>query len=257
VDAPVKEATHGGDSSMFRNLLILLAIPTLSSCASGGTNLGDADVARGSSAYRVLAPPPETLSSQAVYHIAPFDTLTVSVFQEPDLSTSAGSPLQVDANGNVSLPLIGSLPAAGKTTDELSGAIASRLGAKYLKNPQVSVAVATSAPQTVTVQGEVTHPGVFDIKGKVSLLDAISLAQGETRFASTTEVAVFRHVNGQRMGALFNVDAIRKGQAPDPQVFANDTVIVGHSKGKEMWQNIMSMNPLLGVFRVVTAVPGL
>jgi polysaccharide biosynthesis/export protein len=238
---------------MYRKLLIVLAVPALSACATGGTTLSDADIARGNSAYAVLAPPPETVSSQAEYRIAPFDTLTVSVFQEPDLSTPAGSPLQVDANGNVSLPLVGSLPAAGKTSDELSGAIASRLGAKYLKNPQVSVAVASSSPQKVTVQGEVTHPGVFDIKGKVSLLDAISLAQGETRLASIKEVAVFRHVNGQRMGALFDVDAIRKGQAPDPQLFANDTVIVGHSNGKEVWQNIMSVNPLFGVFRAMSA----
>jgi polysaccharide export outer membrane protein len=239
---------------MYRKLLIVLAVPALSACATGGTALGDANVARGNAAYAVLSPPPETVTSQAEYRIAPFDTLTVSVFQEPDLSTPAGSPLQVDANGNVSLPLVGSLPAAGKTSDELSGAIASKLGAKYLKNPQVTVAVASSSPQKVTVQGEVTHPGVFDIKGKVSLLDAISLAQGETRLASIREVAVFRHINGQRMGALFDVDAIRKGQAKDPQLFANDTVIVGHSKGKEMWQNIMSVNPLFGVFRAMSAM---
>jgi len=240
---------------MLRKLLIVLAVPALAACMTGG-GLGDADVARGDAAYRVLSTPGEQVvsTSSGTYRVAPYDTLSVTVFQEPDLSTPSGSPLPVDANGNVSLPLIGSLPAAGKTTDELGMVIASRLGAKYLKNPQVTVSVASSAPQKVTVQGEVAHPGVFDIKGKTTLLDAISLAQGETRLASISEVAVFRHINGQRQGALFNVDAIRKGVAPDPQLYANDVVIVGRSQAKEMWQNILSVNPLFGIFRVVNGM---
>ena len=237
---------------MFRKSLIAMALPAVAACSTGG-GLGNADVARGTAAYQVLSAPGEQVVSMSsgTYRVAPYDTLSVSVFQEPDLSTPSGSPLPVDANGNVSLPLIGSMPAAGKTTDELGVIIASKLAAKYLKNPQVTVSVASSAPQKVTVQGEVTHPGVFDIKGKTTLLDAISLAQGETRLASINEVAVFRNVNGVRQGALFNVDEIRRGLAPDPQLYASDTVIVGRSKGKEMWQNILSVNPLFGIFRVV------
>ena len=240
---------------MLRKLLTVLAIPALAGCATSGS-MGDASVPRGDAAYRVLAAPGEQVisTSSGEYRVAPFDTLAVTVFQEPDLSTPSGSPLPVDANGNVSLPLIGSLSAAGKTTDELGMIIASKLGAKYLKNPQVTVAVASSAPQKVTVQGEVTHPGVFDIKGKTTLLDAISLAQGETRLAQISEVAVFRMINGQRQGALFNVDAIRKGAAPDPQLYASDTVIVGRSQSKEMWQNILAVNPLFGVFRAINGM---
>lgn len=240
---------------MLRKLLIVLAVPALAACATGG-GMGNADVARGDAAYRVLSSPGEQVvsTSSGTYRVAPYDTLSVSVFQEPDLSTPANAPLPVDANGNVSLPLIGSMPAAGRTTDELGAIIASKLAAKYLKNPQVTVSVASSAPQKVTVQGEVSQPGVFDIKGKTTLLDAISLARGETRLASISEVAVFRNINGQRQGALFNVDAIRKGAAPDPQLYPNDVVIVGRSQAKEMWQNILSVNPLFGIFRVVNGM---
>lgn len=237
---------------MLRKLLLLLVIPGLTACATGAT-LSGTNMPTGSAAYAVLSSP----SAQNVpreYQIAPFDELAITVFQEPEISTPPSSPLQVDASGNINMPLLGTLAAGGKTTAQLSSAIASGLRDRYLKNPQVAVSVANSAPSKITVQGEVTQPGMYDIKGKTSLLQAIALARGETRLASTNEVAVFRNVNGQRMGALFDVDAIRRGQAPDADLLPNDIVIVGHSRGKEAWQNILSANPLMGVFRVMTAV---
>jgi polysaccharide export outer membrane protein len=188
------------------------------------------------------------------YRIGPRDSLIVAVFQEPDLSTPADAPLVVDAAGNISLPLVGGIYAAGKTSEQLAQTIEARLRGRYLKNPEVTVSVAKAAPQKLTVQGEVAQPGVFDINGKTSLLEALALARGETRMASISEVAVFRDVNGQRMGALFDVSAIRRGLAPDPQLLANDIVIVGHSKSRQMWQDVLSVSPLFGVFRTVTGV---
>ena len=101
---------------------------------------------------------------------APFDQLSINVFQEPDLSTPSGSPLQVDASGNINMPLLGSVSAGGMTTAQLGSLIAAKLSGRYLKNPQVVVAVASTSPEKVTVQGEVTQPGVYDIKGKTTLL---------------------------------------------------------------------------------------
>jgi polysaccharide export outer membrane protein len=177
------------------------------------------------------------------------------VFQEPDLSTPANAPLRVDGRGNINMPLVGAIAAAGRTTTELSAAIAASLANRYLKNPRVTVAVASSAPEKITVQGQVNEAGVFEVRGKTSLLQAIALARGETKLASTREVAVFRTLNGQRAGALFDIDQIRRGAAPDPELAPNDVVIVGHSRAKEAWQNLMSVNPLYGVFRILTAVP--
>lgn len=237
---------------MLRKLGIL-TVSCLALSACGSNSLSGARVATGPEAYRVFTPP-LSKTPAGEYRIAPYDSLSVSVFQEPDLSTPANTPLHVDANGKISLPLIGTVPAAGKTTNELASAIASQLQGRYLKNPQVTVAVAGSAQQKLSVQGEVTQPGVYDIKGRTSLLEAIALARGESKLASTREVAVFRYINGQRMGALFNVDAIRRGLAPDPELLPNDVVIVGRSAAKESWQNILSVNPLFGVFRVINNV---
>jgi polysaccharide export outer membrane protein len=236
-------------------LAAIVVAPALASCATGPT-LAGANLPSGAAAYSAFSAP--TTAAAAAnpqqYQIAPFDSLAVTVFDEPNLSTPANSPLQVDASGDAALPLVGTVHAAGKTTSELSSIIAARLARSYLRNPQVTVAVANPSPNKVTVQGEVQQAGVFDIKGKTTLLQAISLAHGETKLAATNQVAVFRTVNGQRMGALFNVDEIRRGSAPDPQLLPNDVVIVGHSRGKEAWQNFLSVNPLYGVFRIMTGV---
>jgi len=239
---------------MLRSLFAVLLMLFVAACATG-PSLSGANIPSGTSAYTAL-PSPASISS-GEYRIAPLDTLSVTVFQEPDLSTPANAPLQVDARGNINMPLVGLVAAGGKTTSEVSAAITQSLAHRYLKNPQVSVSVASSVPDKVTVQGEVNQAGVFDIKGPTSLLQAIALARGETKLASTSEVAVFRTVNGQRLGALFDVDQIRRGAAPDPTLAPNDVVIVGHSRKKEAWQNLLSVNPLYGVFRVFTAVPGL
>jgi polysaccharide export outer membrane protein len=237
---------------MLRKLLVLLVMPILAACASGAS-LSGSSLPSGTAAYNVLSSP-AAVAIPSEYKISPFDQLSINVFQEPDLSTPSGTPLQVDASGNINMPLLGTVAAGGMTTAQLGSVIAAKLSNKYLRNPQVTVAVSSTAPERVTVQGEVTQPGVFDIKGKTTLLQAIALARGETRLAATNEVAVFRTVNGQRMGALFNVDEIRRGNAPDAALMANDIVIVGHSRGKEAWQNFLSVNPLMGVFRVVTGV---
>jgi polysaccharide export outer membrane protein len=116
-------------------------------------------------------------------------------------------------------------------------------------NPQVSVAVATSVSQKVVVQGQVVEPGVYDIKGSTSLLEALSLAKGETNVASLDRVVVYRMINGQRMGALFDVHSIRNGHTKDPDIFGNDVVIVGYSNARSAWRDVLSAAPLLNIFR--------
>jgi polysaccharide export outer membrane protein len=199
---------------------------------------------RGSQAYQAfdagLAP-----LSPVDYRIGPLDTLDVSVFSEPDLSVKEA---QVDAAGNIELPLIGTVLAAGRTARQLSDSVAERYSARYLVNPQVTVSVATSVSQRVTVQGEVTEPGVYDLKGPTTLLQAISLAKGETRVAALRDVSIFRIVNGQRVGAIFDIAAVRRGEQPDPVLVGNDLVIVGYSRRKGAWRDVLSTAPLLNVF---------
>lgn len=180
------------------------------------------------------------------YRIGPQDKINITVFQEPELSLQ---DVQVDAGGNILLPLIGTVVAGGRTTAELSEEIAQRLDSRFLVDPQVSVIVASSVSQKVTVEGSVTEPGVYEVRGQTSLLEALAMAKGPSRVAALEQVAVFRTVNGQRMGALFNVKAIRRGEALDPEIKGNDTVVVGLSNVKAVWRDVLAAAPALAIFR--------
>lgn len=215
----------------------------LSGCATG-TN-PSASLPRGQEAYAAIAAPADEGPARD-YRIGAHDTIGVAVFQEPELSVEKA---QVDAAGNITLPLIGTVAAAGKTAGELSALIEQRLGAKYLEDPQVTVSVGGSVSQKVTVQGEVNQAGVYEIKGRTSLLEALAMAKGESKVASLKEVVVFRQLGGQRMGAVFDVASIRRGDAPDPEILGNDVVVVGYSHARSIWRDVLTSSPLLGLFR--------
>jgi polysaccharide export outer membrane protein len=186
--------------------------------------------------------------SPADYRIGSLDKLNVTVFQEPELSAKE---IQVDASGNIALPLVGSVAAGGKTASDLSRELQQLFDARYLRNSQVTVTVASSVSQKVSVQGEVSQPGVYQLNGPTTLLDVISMAKGETELAKLREVVVFRSVEGQRMGAVFDVASIRRGGAADPVIQGNDLVVVGYSSAKRFWRNVVSAAPLFNVFRPV------
>src|SRR3546814_6395808 len=93
-----------------------------------------------------------------------------------------------DASGNILFPLIGQVSFPGKTSTELSNAIAQRLGERYLVDPQVSTIVSTSASQNVTVEGAVKKPGVFPLQGPTTLLQAMAFSEGPTQTAKLGEI---------------------------------------------------------------------
>jgi len=195
-------------------------------------------------------PPPDdqNVVSQTEYVIGPLDRISVSVFQVPDLTMK---DVQVDTTGRITMPLIGDVLAAGKTATQLGADIAQRLGAGYLQSPQVTVTVETTANQKVTVEGAVMQPGVFQITGPTTLLQTIAMAHGPDKTADIRHVGIFRTINGQRAAAVFDLKAIRSGNAPDPAVYANDMVVVQGSGVRSMWQEVLHASPLIGVFRLL------
>lgn len=198
----------------------------------------------GTDAYAVM-PAPAAGNMIRDYRIGPFDTINITVFQEPDLTLQN---VQVDAGGAILLPLIGQVQAGGKTSSALSADIADRLRARFLVNPQVSVIVATSVSQKVTVDGSVTQPGVYAIQGRTTLIDAIAMARGTTRVAALTQVLVFRDIDGRPAAARFNIADIRKGRQPNPEILGNDVVVVGFSGVKGFYRDFVSVAPLTASF---------
>jgi len=181
----------------------------------------------------------------ADYRIGSSDRLKVSVFQVPDLSFEQ---VTVDASGNLQLPLIGSVRAAGLTPEELSGEIQRQLGSRYLRNPQVSVTVVQAASQKVTVDGAVNKPGVYEMRGRTTLMQAVAMASGPVREANLRSVAVFRTVDDRRMVAVFDLASIRNGRMEDPVLQGDDTVVVDTSRLSSALRDVISILPGLSVF---------
>lgn len=181
------------------------------------------------------------------YLIGVGDTLSILVFQVEDLSFEE---LVVDTSGNVQLPLIGAVRGADRTASEMSADIARRFAAQYLRDPQVTVTVKEAANQKITVDGAVTKPGVYEMRGSTSLLQAVAMAEGPTRVADLTAVAVFRTIDGRRSVALFDLNAIRQGRAGDPQVLGDDVIVVDASRLNSALREVVGALPALGAFAI-------
>lgn len=173
--------------------------------------------------------------------IGPLDLIEVRVFNVPDLS----GEMQVDAGGRISLPLVGTIDAGGRTAEELAQAIEASLRGRYVRNPDVTVNIKSSVSQVVTIDGEVKEPGLYPVTNQMTLLRAVASAKGLTEFAKQEDVVILRTVEGQRMAALYNVAAIRRGLYEDPALYANDVIVVGDSPQRRLFRDIIALSPLL------------
>jgi polysaccharide export outer membrane protein len=193
-----------------------------------------------------LSAPQSPHAIRSDYQLGPFDKISVVVYGQEKLSAMK---IQIDAGGQVVLPLIGVVTAGGKTAGELSTEVAERLGDKYLEAPQVSVVIEDAVSQRITVTGAVTEAGVFSLKGPTTLLQAVAMAKGvDVKSANTKHVAIFRQIDGRNERAVFDLKAISLGQAQDPQVLSGDSVVVEGSEGKQFWHELVTALPAIGVF---------
>lgn len=187
--------------------------------------------------------PPPTREDLSVDHrpylIGPFDKVRIDVFGVEELS----GEVQADASGRISVPLAGTIEAAGRTPQELADDIAQRLRDGYVKNPQVTVNLVETVSQVVTVSGEVEKPGLYPVLGRMTLMRALAQAEGATEFADSESVVVFRTVGGQDMAAVYNLGAIRRGNYNDPEIFANDVVVVGESATRRLFKDALQTAP--------------
>jgi polysaccharide export outer membrane protein len=182
----------------------------------------------------------------AQYRIGPDDTLEVIVFQVPELSRT----VQVDAAGQVSLPLVGRIDAAGRTVEEVGAILTERLAGRHLQDPLITVLVKQAVSQRVTVDGAVVKPGVYGLTGPTTLLQALALANGpDPRVANLRKVAIFRSVDGARQSQVFDLAKIRSGKAPDPAVRGEDIIVVDASGARSFFTYFGNTLSLLSPFR--------
>ncbi|MGH8258809.1 MAG: polysaccharide biosynthesis/export family protein, partial [Steroidobacteraceae bacterium] len=160
----------------------------------------------------------------APYLINPGDTLTVSVWKEPDLS----GPVLVRPDGTFSIPLAGQIDANDKTVSQLQQIIAQRLH-RYIANPVVTVSVQDVKGNKIYVIGQVTKPGEFVVNPRVDVMQALSMAGGTTPFASLNNIKILRRTqNGGQEAIPFHYKDVAAGHdlGQDINLQAGDVVVV-------------------------------
>jgi polysaccharide export outer membrane protein len=164
----------------------------------------------------VLLAVPMAFAQSAGYRIQPGDSLAITVLEDETLNRQ----VLVLPDGRISVPLAGSISAAGRTVDAVENTIADRLASNFAVRPSVFVSVASLAtPFTGTfpiyVIGQVNNPGEVQVLPGTTLLQAIALGGGLDRFAATKRIQLRRTdaSTGQERLYLFNYNAVERGGA--------------------------------------------
>ena len=155
------------------------------------------------------------------YRLVPGDKLRIEVYKDAQLSQS----LQVRPDGKVTLPLVGDIPAAGRTSNELRDAISSSLK-EYIASPVVTVIVVETVPPVIYVVGEVANPGAQPLTGQISVLQALSTAGGLSDFAKRKDIRVQRKSPAGMTTLRFNYNDAINGRAKPIYLQPGDTIIV-------------------------------
>lgn len=181
------------------------------------------------------------------YALRPTDRISVSVFREPDLSIEE---VRIGVEGNVSLPMLGSIPASGMTAKQFEQDLTRRFAALGLKSPMVSVNIIDFASHLVTVEGAVEKPGVYSFQPGARLSTAVALASGPKRVAKIDQVAVFRESPEGIMVAKFDYGQVQQGTMLDPVLQPGDRVVMGTDGLSAFWEDLLRTLPVFGVFAV-------
>ena len=151
----------------------------------------------------VSAQPATAAASASGYVLGPDDQIVIHALEGLDLDDK---PVLIGTNGNITLPLIGRVQAAGLTVEQLEAELTSRLKT-YVQEPQISVTVTEFRSQPVSVFGAVTTPGVIQLRGRKTLYEVLSMAGGPRETAGST-VSIVR--------LLENGPIPLPGAGPDP-----------------------------------------
>ena len=152
-----------------RVLVALLLLVLVSACGALNSNLTD-----------------NPTVTETELRLAPGDKVRITVFGEDRLTGEH----QIDVSGSLSLPLAGTIPAAGLTKPELEQSVTAQLKSQYLRNPRVTIDVVSYRP--FYVLGEVQKPGEYQYRSGLNVLSALAIAGGATYRGHTSKVTIQR-----------------------------------------------------------------
>lgn len=160
----------------------------------------------------IEVPEARTSYSEEEYRIGVEDSIAVSVWRNPDLSISV--PVRPD--GKISMPLIGDILAAGKTSEMLAEDITALLS-EYVRSPQVTIIVtnpsSTEFMRTIRVTGAVQNPASIPYRKGMTVLDVVLSVGGPNEFASENKTKLYRESNGEvAVYPIYLKDILRRGK---------------------------------------------
>jgi len=159
----------------------------------------------------------------SVYRLNPGDKLEITVWQEENLKQE----VVVLPDGTISFPLVGHVPAAGKTTEDLVRLLQERLD-KFIPDSEINVRLLAAEGNLVYVTGEVAHPGQFVMKGPMDVMQALSMAGGLTAFAKKNSIIVLRRqADGQTRSFPFEYGDVEDGENIESNILlqSGDTIV--------------------------------
>lgn len=155
------------------------------------------------------------------YRIGLGDVLRVSVWEEPQLTTSA----VVRPDGKISLPLVSDVSLAGLSPEEAQAFLTTAF-TKFLKHPRVAVIVEEIHSRLVYITGEVQHPGGYALTGKMNVLQLIARAGGPTEFAKKKQIYVLQQEHNKKLPVNYQMVLAGKHLEENIELSPGDTVVV-------------------------------
>lgn len=167
--------------------------------------------------------PQKPSAETSEYAIGPEDVLGILVWREAELSLD----LVVRPDGNITLPLVNDVVAAGKTPTELRDHLAQLLKT-YVKDPNVTVIVRQINSRKVSITGQVPNPGSYPLLGPMRALDLIAKAGGLLPVADGKHLSILRTDRGARVSLPFDYVEVSRGRRvwQDVLLRPGDTVVV-------------------------------
>lgn len=207
-----------------RSLAALCVVVLFSACLWAQANSSATAAPSDAAAKNEAANAAAAKGHDDTFVIGTGDVLSINVWKEPDITRA----IPVRSDGNISLPLVGEVQAAGRTPLKLEQDIADRLK-NYISEPEVTVIVQQINSQKFNILGQVARPGSYPLASAATVLDAIAIAGGFRDFAKKKSIYVLRqNADGTQTRLAFNYKDVIKGQnlQQNVKLQPHDTVVV-------------------------------
>jgi polysaccharide export outer membrane protein len=211
--------------------MVAVSIPCLAQAKPAASQLPGPPQLPGAGAARAAAPSPIAPRAESVaavpvppeYVIGADDVLSIVFWRDKDMS----SDVTVRPDGNISLPLLNEIHAAGLTPMQLKDRLIDE-SKKYVEDPNVTVVVKQINSRKVFITGEVPKPGPYLLSGPSSVLQLISLAGGLKDYAHSKKITILRTENGKPVSFRFNYEDVIEGKnlKQNIELKPGDTIIV-------------------------------